>query len=107
LPADERSDVHGLGAVLRDLLAVRHEPVPAPLSAIVAQAVAHDPDQRYASALALRDDLTRWLDGQRVTAYRERPIEAIIRVSRPYRTVILLVLAYLVMRVAVFWWRGI
>jgi serine/threonine protein kinase len=107
LPADERSDVHGLGAVLRDLLAVRHEPVPAPLSAIVAQAVAHDPDQRYATALALRDDLTRWLDGQRVTAYRERPIEAIIRVSRPYRTVILLVLAYLVMRVAVFWWRGI
>lgn len=107
LPADERSDVYGLGAVLRDVLAARAERVPPPLAAIVARATAAGPEHRYPNALALREDLGRFLDGQRVIAYRERPLEAIIRVTHPYRTVILLVLAYLVMRVAVLWWRGI
>ena len=107
LPADERSDVYGLGAVLRDLLAARAEATAPPLKAIVACATATDPNARYATALALRDDLGRFLDGDRVIAYRERPMEAIIRVTRPYRTVILLVLAYLTMRVAVLWWRGV
>ena len=107
LPADERSDVFGLGAVLRDVLAARSEPVPAPLAAIVARATSGHPEARYASALALREELGRYLDGQRVLAYRERPLEAIIRVTRPYRTVILLVLAYLAMRVVVLLWRGI
>lgn len=107
LTADERSDVHGLGAVLRDLLAARPESTPPALAAIVARAMAGEPGARYATALELRDDLGRYLDGARVAAYRERPWEAIIRVSRPYRAVILLVLAYLAMRVAVLWWRGI
>lgn len=107
LPADERSDVYGLGAILRDLLAARSEsPVP-PLAAIRDRALAIEPGARFATALALRDDLIRFLDGGRVTAYRERPLEVIIRVTRPYRTLILLVLAYLVMRVAVLMWRGI
>ena len=107
LPADVRSDVYGLGAVLRDVLAARTGAIPPPLAAIIARATATDPSGRYATALELREDLGRFLDGERVLAYRERPIEAIIRVTRPYRTVILLVLAYLAMRVAVLWWRGI
>jgi serine/threonine protein kinase len=107
LPADERSDVYGLGAVLRDVLAARAERIPPPLEAIVARATAARSEDRYPNVLALREDLGRYLDGQRVAAYRERPLEAIIRITHPYRTVLLLVLAYLAMRVAVLLWRGI
>jgi serine/threonine protein kinase len=107
LPADERSDVYGLGAILRDLLAARPEPAPPPLAAIRDCALSQDPGARYPTALALRDDMVRFQDGARVVAYRERPLEAIIRILRPHRTLILLVLAYLAMRVAVLWWRGV
>jgi serine/threonine protein kinase len=107
LAADERSDVYGLGAILRDLLAARPGAPPPALAAIVTKAMAPEPAARYPTALALRDDLVRFLDGDRVVAYRERPLEAIIRLTRPYQTVILLVLAYLAMRMAVLWWRGV
>ena len=107
LPADERSDVYGLGAVLRYLIDAQPVTAPAPLLAIRDRAMAPDPAARYSTAKELKADLTRCLDGDRVLAYRERLGEAIIRLSRPYRTLILLVLAYLVMRVAVLWWRGI
>lgn len=107
LPTDRRSDVYGLGAVLRDLLAVRSEPLPRPLAAIRDRALAADPTARYPDALALGADLRRFLDGDRVVAYRERLLEAIVRIARPYRAAILLVLAYLAMRLAVLFWRGV
>ncbi|HRP08027.1 MAG TPA: serine/threonine-protein kinase [Gemmatimonadales bacterium] len=106
-PADERSDVHGLGAIIRDLVEAWPEAVPAALPAIRDRAMAVDPEQRYRTALELRDDLNRLLAGERVSAYRERPLEMLARITRPYHFAMLLVLAYLAMRIAILWWRGI
>lgn len=107
LPSDHRSDVHGLGAILRDLLAARPGRVPAPLASIRDRAMAADPAARYDSALAFRDDLARFQDGLAVTAHRETVPERIARFVTRYRTPILLVAAYLVMRLVVLFWRGI
>jgi serine/threonine protein kinase len=105
--ADERSDVFGLGAILRDLCAVHAEPVPRALVAIVDRATAAAPEDRYPSPVEMRDDIRRFLDGLRVCAHKETLLEAVRRVTIAYRTPILLVLAYLVMRVLILAWRGI
>jgi serine/threonine protein kinase len=107
LPADARSDVYGLGAILRDLLAARAERPPPPLRSIRDRALAGDPEARYPDALAFRDDLGRFLDGERVHAHREGPWETITRLGRQHRTAILLVSAYLLMRLIVLLWRGV
>jgi serine/threonine protein kinase len=107
LAADERSDVYGLGAILRDLCAVHGEPLPRPLASIRDRATAENPSERYDSPLALRDDIRRFLDGARVVAHRETILESIQRLGSVYRTPILLVLAYLVMRIAILLWRGV
>jgi serine/threonine protein kinase len=104
---DARSDVFGLGAMLREMLAVHAEPVPRALQSIVACACAESPAARYASPLELRDDLRRFEAGERVTAHRESPVEALARFVNTYRTPILLVLAYLVMRITILLWRGV
>jgi len=107
LPADERSDIYGLGAILRDLLVALPSSPPKPLAAIRDRALAADPTERYPDVLAFRDDLRRFQDGGAVTAYREGPLEVVARVARQYRTPILLVSAYLVMRLAILWFRRI
>jgi serine/threonine protein kinase len=105
--ADERSDVYGLGAIMRDLCAVHSAMVPRPLAAIRDRATAPDPGERYESPQALRDDIRRFLDGARVSAHRENVYEAARRIGGAYRVPILLVLAYLVMRLAFLAWRGL
>lgn len=106
LPADPRSDVHGLGAILRDLLAALPAP-PRPLAAIRDRALAADPAARYPDATAFADDLRRFQDGLAVSAYREGRLEALRRWLHRYRTPVVLVVAYLAMRLLIFWWRGI
>lgn len=105
--ADERSDVHGLGAILRDLCEVHDERVPRALAAIRDRALAADPAGRYRSVTALKDDIRLYLDGQPVSAHRENLLERATRFASTYQTPILLVLAYLVMRVAILLWRGV
>ena len=105
--ADARTDVYGLGALLGALLDGRDEPVPARLAAIRARATAVDPAARYPSAGAFAADLRALLDGNRVTAYREGPFERLGRFAARHRTAILLVAAYLVMRVLILVFRGI
>jgi hypothetical protein len=99
----ERTDVFGLGAILRDLLETVPRDggakPPARLRAIVDRATASSPDGRYADVDALAADIRRFLAGFSVSAYREPFIERAIRLGRKYRTPILLVLTYLVMRV--------
>jgi eukaryotic-like serine/threonine-protein kinase len=102
--ADERSDVYALGAILRDLLRAGGDDgdvvVPAPLAAVVARAMAPDPAARYQHAAALAADVLAYLEARPVSAHREGILERARRVGAKYRTPILLVLAYLVMRAA-------
>ena len=106
--ADPRVDVFSLGALLRDIAtdvppSARY---PAgPLRSIVARATARDPEERYPSVAHLAADVRRYLDGQAVTAHDETAFERLRRVTRTYRTPIVLVAAYLAMRILLLVWR--
>ncbi|MES2178411.1 MAG: serine/threonine-protein kinase [Gemmatimonadota bacterium] len=103
--ADERADVFGLGAILRDLLRLHPDRIPRPLAAIERRATALDAGKRYGTPLELRDDIRRFLDGARVHAHQENALEAVARITRVYRAPILLIAAYVIMRMAFVWWR--
>lgn len=100
--AGSRSDVYALGAILQFLL--QDEPIPRPLRAIVDRAMNADPAARYASAREIGDDVLAFLDGEPVRAYRENVFERIARWIVRNRVVVTLVVAYLIMRVIVFFW---
>jgi serine/threonine protein kinase len=101
---DERTDVWALGAILGFLLAGSE--VPRPLEAIRKRAMAAEPEARYPGVEALSADLSRYLAGLPVGVYRESLFERAGRFVRKYRTPILLVLAYLVMRALLLIWLG-
>ncbi|MCI0434834.1 MAG: serine/threonine protein kinase [Gemmatimonadetes bacterium] len=106
---DARTDVWGLGAILRFMLAgavpADDDPaqslrrIPRPLRAIADRATQPAREERYDSAEALAADVDRFLAGLRVEAYEERLHERLARFTHKYRTPILLVLTYLVMRI--------
>jgi len=107
LAVDERSDVFGLGAILRDMIAVHGEPAPRRLHSILTRATEASPGRRYQTAQELRDDVRRLLDGARVLAHKESVVETVARFFATYQAAILLVLAYLVMRLTILLWRGV
>jgi serine/threonine protein kinase len=116
---DERADVYGLGAILfllltndvpltesDPMLGLRRHGVPRPLAAICARALAHAPAHRYQNVAALAADVAAYRAGRSVDAHRETALERVARFARTYRTAILLVLAYIVMRAAVAFLAG-
>ena len=95
---DQRADVYSLGAVLNFLLKDQPKAGKA-AKAICSKARAHARDDRYASASELSADIGRLLDAEPVSAYQESVIEMVSRWVSKNRFLVLLVLAYLLMRI--------
>jgi len=96
---DQRTDVFALGSILHYLL---QEPTgnssSRPLRAICAKAMSAEMPARYASVQELSADVGRYLDGMPVSAYRENIFERTARLVSRNRVAVVLVLAYLFMR---------
>jgi serine/threonine-protein kinase len=104
----ERTDVYALGAILR-VVTTPIEPAPSPprpLVAIWTRAMAPAAADRFATVAELAAEVTRFLDGEPVRSYREPLVERLARWYSKYQTAILLVLAYLTMRLLFLVLRG-
>jgi eukaryotic-like serine/threonine-protein kinase len=93
---DQRTDIFALGTILKDLL--REPPASWPLRAICGKAMSAEMSARYASVQELAADVDRYLDGMPVSAYRENIFERSARLVSRNRVAVVLVLAYLFMR---------
>ena len=101
---DARSDIFSLGALLRFILTQRTPSGFTPrldrsLEAICAKACAEQRASRYSTVQEFGLDISRYLDGLAVAAHHESIFDKIGRFYRRYRFFILLILAYLAMRV--------
>ncbi len=92
---DARADVHGLGALLHELLTgaapgadarpAARARLPADLRSILRRALEPDRDRRYASADALAADVARFLHGEPVAAHAGGPVYAALKFARRRR----------------------
>ena len=105
--ADTRADTYGLGAILRHLSNANGANVPRSLASIIEKATARNPAERYVAVSALADDVRHFLDGERVVAHREGVLERAARLYKRNQALILLLLAYAIVRVTLLLWRGI
>jgi serine/threonine protein kinase/tetratricopeptide (TPR) repeat protein len=135
---DPRADVYSLGVTLYELLTLipafecseREEllrkitledpvlprkidpSIPRDLETIVLKAMSKEPEARYASALALADDLQRFLDDRPILARRPGPRERIGRWARRHKTAVATAAVVLILTVvgmttsSILLWRG-
>jgi serine/threonine protein kinase len=100
---DQRTDVFAMGSILKSLLqgppgSARIEAYARPLRAICAKAMAAEMSTRYSSVQDLAADVGRYLDGMPVSAYHENIFERTLRLLSRHRVAVVLILAYLFMR---------
>ncbi len=104
---DARSDVYALGAILRFLLRQPEGRRAArALGAVCLKAMSAGQTERYQNAAEVGTEVARYLDGLAVAAYREGILQRAARVAARHRLAVLLVLAYLVMRVLLIFLSG-
>jgi serine/threonine protein kinase/Flp pilus assembly protein TadD len=127
VPIDHRTDVYSLGATLYELLTLRpaftgsdrqellrqiafEEPPrpgrldrrnPAELEIIVAKAMEKNPQDRYATAQELADDLRHFLEDRPIQARRPGWARRLAKLARRHRAVVATAAAGLVLAVAV------
>jgi serine/threonine protein kinase len=92
---DARADIYSLGR----LLGSHPGAMPAAAQSIIRRATERDPSLRYQTTDALAGDVARFLDHLPVEAHRESLPERLARLLARHRTLAVLILAYLVMRV--------
>lgn len=97
--SDERTDVYALGGVLEVLTRQPDGVAAPPLAAVIARARATVPDDRYPTVIMLAADVERYRAGDPVSAYREGPLEWASRLVGKHQTAVVLVAAYVVVRV--------
>lgn len=103
---DARADIYSLGAILKGLASpAPGAKLPKRLAAVIAKAMAEDPNSRYSSAQALASDIAGYLDGSPINAYPEGIFERAARLIDRNRAAVVLVLAYLLMRIILILWR--
>lgn len=98
---DQRTDVFALGALLNFMFTAAtpgESVVPKALRAVCSKAMAPESSARYQSVREMAADIARYLDGLPVSAYRESYFEQAARLARRHQAAIVLVVAYLLMR---------
>jgi serine/threonine protein kinase len=116
---DPRSDVYSLGAILYFILTGQPpasnqvarprqlDPrIPRAVEAICLKSMSERREDRYSSAQEIAADVVVFLDGLPVSAYPENIFERLARWTGKNRFIVLLVLAYLLMRLVVFFAVG-
>jgi len=125
---DQRTDIYALGAILYFLLTGQSPlpftsndqvsvpsvlpprwlkaSVPKPLEAIVLKAMSAERTTRYQTVQELSSYLGRYLAQLPVHAYREGILDTGTRLFSKYRTAIVLILAYLFVRIVLMFWTG-
>jgi WD40 repeat protein/serine/threonine protein kinase len=126
IPVDQRTDLYSLGATLYELLTLEpayngrnreevlrqiafEEPrspsrlnkaVPAELETIVLKAMTKNPEERYATAQELADDLRRFLEDKPIKAKRPTLRQRAAKWARRHKTVVRAAVVVLVLAVA-------